>query len=98
VASCANDSIDETGLFLYALYNNWKISKSVWTTGRYYRELGIPAANYLTKAIDRKIGLPISSFDLWEERKGIYTYSTCAIYAGLNGASELSRPLGDNDT
>ena len=28
--------IDETGLPLYALYNNWKIAKSVWTTGRYY--------------------------------------------------------------
>ena len=89
--------IDETGLPLYALYNNWKISKSVWTTGRYYRELVIPAANYLTKAIDRKIGLPISSFDLWEERKGVHTYSACVVYAGLKGASELSRSLGDND-
>jgi GH15 family glucan-1,4-alpha-glucosidase len=89
--------IDETGLPLYALYNNWKIAKSVWTTGRYYRELVIPAANYLTKAIDRKIGLPIPSFDLWEERKGVHTYSACAVYAGLNGASEFSRSLGEND-
>ena len=89
--------IDETGLPLYALYNNWEIAKSVWTTGRYYRRLVIPTANYLIKAIDTKTGLPISSFDLWEERKGIHTYSACTVYAGLNGAYELSRSLGDYD-
>jgi len=89
--------IDETGLPLYALYNNWEIAKSVWTTGRYYRGLVIPAANYLTKAIDRETNLPISSFDLWEERKGVHTYSACTVYAGLSGASKLSRSLGDYD-
>ena len=89
--------IDETGLPLYALYNNWEIAKSVWTTGRYYRGLVIPAANYLTKAIDRETNLPISSFDLWEEQKGVHTYSACTVYAGLKGAYELSRSLGDYD-
>jgi GH15 family glucan-1,4-alpha-glucosidase len=89
--------IDETGLPLYALYKNWDIAKSVWTTGRYYRGLVIPAANYLAKAINRETGLPISSFDLWEERKGVHTYSACTVYAGLKGAYELSRSLGDYD-
>ncbi|HEY3361944.1 MAG TPA: glycoside hydrolase family 15 protein [Methanosarcina sp.] len=89
--------IDETGLPLYALYNNWEIAKSVWTTGRYYRRLVIPTANYLMKAIDKETDLPISSFDLWEERKGVHTYSACTVYAGLNGAYELSRSLGDYD-
>jgi len=89
--------IDETGLPLYALYYNWEIAKSVWTTGRYYSRLVTPAANYLMKAIDRETGLAISSFDLWEERKGVHTYSACTVYAGLNGASELSRSLGDYD-
>jgi alpha,alpha-trehalase len=87
--------IDETGLPLYALYYNWEIEKSVWTTGRYYRELVIPAANYLTKAINQKTNLPISSFDLWEERKGVHAYSACTVYAGLRGAYELSRSIGD---
>lgn len=89
--------IDETGLPLYALYNNWEIAKSVWTTGRYYRRLVIPTASYLIKSIDTETGLPISSFDLWEERKGVYTYSACTVYAGLTGAYELSRSLGDYD-
>ncbi len=87
--------IDETGLPLYALYNNWEIARSVWTTGRYYRALVIPAASYLIKAIDRETGLPIPSFDLWEERKGVHTYSACTVYAGgLKGAVSLPAPLG----
>ncbi|WP_255334624.1 glycoside hydrolase family 15 protein [Methanosarcina sp. KYL-1] len=89
--------IDETGLPIYALYNNWEIARSVWATGRYYRGLVIPAANYLTKALDRETGLPVSSFDLWEERKGVHTYSACTVYAGLHGASELARTIGDYD-
>lgn len=89
--------VDETGLPLYALYNNWEIAKSVWTTGRYYRSLVIPAASYLTKALDIETGLPISSFDLWEERNGIHTYSACTVYAGLKGASELALSIGDYD-
>lgn len=86
--------IDETGLPLYALYYNWEIAKNIWTVGRYYRDLIHPAAEYLTKHLD-ETGLPASSFDLWEERKGVHTYSACTVYAGLYGASELARTLGD---
>jgi len=57
----------------------------------------IPTANYLIKSIDKETDLPTSSFDLWEERKGVHTYSACTVYAGLNGAYELSRSLGDYD-
>lgn len=86
--------IDETGLPLYALYYNWKIAKNIWTVGRYYRTLIQPAADYLIKNLD-ETGLPTPSFDLWEERRGVHTYSACTVYAGLYGASELARTLGD---
>ena len=89
--------IDETGLPLYALYQNWLISKDVWTTGRYFSSLVSPAANYLVRSLDLKTGLPVPSYDLWEERKGVHTYSACSVYAGLNGASQLARVLGNDD-
>ena len=89
--------IDETGLPLYALYNNWETARSIWITGKYYRSLVIPAASYLIKALDKETGLQVSSFDLWEERDGIHTYSACTVYAGLKGASELAFSIGDSD-
>ncbi|NPV61377.1 MAG: glycoside hydrolase family 15 protein [Methanotrichaceae archaeon] len=89
--------IDETALPLYALYHNWLVSKDVWIAGRYFSSLVLPAGNYLVRSIDEASGLPVSSFDLWEERKGVHLYSACTVYAGLMGASELARVLGDYD-
>lgn len=89
--------IDETGLPLYALYQNWLISRDVWTIGRYFSSLIAPAADYLASSLDRKTGLPKPSYDLWEERKGVHVYSACSVYAGLNGACLLARVLGNDD-
>lgn len=89
--------IDETGLVLHALYHNWLVSRDVWIAGRYFSNLVTPAAEYLTRSVDMETGLPGSSFDLWEERNGVHTYSACTVYAGLNGASKLARVLGNYD-
>ena len=87
--------IDETGLPLFALYVNWITSRNVWTAGRYFGSVASPAANWLLSVLGES-GLPPPSFDLWEERKGVYTYSACTVYAGLLGASELALTLGDD--
>lgn len=89
--------IDETGLPLYALYHNWLISRDVWILGRYFSSLVNPAADYLASAIDKDTGLPRPSFDLWEERKGMHTYSASIVYAGLQGASEMAKVLGHDE-
>jgi len=89
--------IDETGLPIYALSQNWLISKDVWTIGRYFSSLVIPAADYLVDSLERKTGLPKPSYDLWEERKGVHIYSACSVYAGLNGACLMAKVLGNDD-
>jgi len=89
--------IDETGLPLYALYHNWQVSRDIWTLGRYYSSLVLPAADYLARSVDEETGLPHSSFDLWEEQRGEHLYSACTVYAGLKGASEIAEVLGDFD-
>jgi len=89
--------IDETGLPLCAVYHNWLTSRNVWVTSRYFGSLVSPAANYLAGSLDPKTGLPRSSFDLWEERKGVHTYSACTVYGGLSGSSKLAGALGNDD-
>jgi GH15 family glucan-1,4-alpha-glucosidase len=88
--------IDETGLPLYALYFNWLVSRNVWTAGRYFGSIASPAAKWLLQSLDGS-GLPPPSFDLWEERKGVFTYSASTVYAGLRGAAELALALGNDD-
>ncbi len=39
--------------------------------------------------------LPAASYDLWEERRGILTYTTAAVYAGLDAATKFSALFGE---
>lgn len=52
------------------------------------------AANFLTDFRDPGTGLPAASFDLWEERKAIHTYSTAAVVHALERASRIAEELG----
>ncbi len=89
--------IDETGLPLYAAYHHWLESKNIWPVARYFNSLIAPTANYLTNSLDKLTVIPTDSFDLWEEQKGVQTYTACTVYAGLHGASELAHALGHDD-
>ena len=40
-------------------------------------------------------GLPAESYDLWEERHGIHTFTVAAVWAGLNAAAEFAETFGD---
>ena len=47
-------------------------------------------AEFLVRTINKESGLPTASMDLWEERKGEHTYSSAAVYAGLNAAAQFA--------
>jgi oligosaccharide amylase len=56
------------------------------------------AATFLTGFRDPGTGLPAPSFDLWEERKGIHTYSTATVIHALERAARIARELGKDPT
>jgi len=87
--------IDETGLPLYALYRHWLEDRNIMTISSLYQSLVRPAADFLIQFIDPVTGLPRPSFDLWEERKGVYTYSCACVYAGLYSAASIASLIGD---
>ena len=43
-------------------------------------------AEFLIEFRDPDTKLPLPSFDLWEERQGVFTFTACAVVAGLSGA------------
>jgi GH15 family glucan-1,4-alpha-glucosidase len=90
--------IDETALPLYAIYRHWKENFNIMTLSALYEPLIKRSANTLVKFLDPSNSLPNPSFDIWEERKGVYTYSCACIYAGLYGASEIAFALGDDSS
>jgi GH15 family glucan-1,4-alpha-glucosidase len=87
--------VDETGLPLYAVYRYWLENRNIAMLSSMYEPFIRPAADFLVSFIDRETGLPKPSFDLWEERKGVYTYSCACVYAGLESAAAIASLVGD---
>ena len=52
------------------------------------------AANFLVDFRDPTTGLPAPSFDIWEERRAIHTYSSAAVAHGLESAARIASVLG----
>ncbi|MDI6897781.1 glycoside hydrolase family 15 protein [Methanocella conradii] len=86
--------IDETATPIYAAYVHWLESEDVRELSSLYEPLVKPAADSLVRFLSD--GLPGPSYDLWEERKGVYTYSCATVFAGLRGASAMAFALGDD--
>src|SRR5690606_6236315 len=42
-------------------------------------------------------GLPLDSHDLWEERRGVFTFTAAAVCAGLKAAAMFARLVGEKD-
>ena len=42
-------------------------------------------------------GLPLPSWDLWEERRGIHTFTVASVIGGLRAAANFARDFGEFD-
>lgn len=86
---------DETALVIFSLYNHYRISKDIEFIDYMYNGFVKKAANFMVSYIDPNTNLPYESYDLWEERRGIFTYTSATVYAGLIAASKIAKILGN---
>jgi len=75
----------------------YKIYKKFEFVKPFYSNLIVSAADFLERYRDSWTGLPLESYDLWEERKGIFTFTVSAIYGGLQAAVLFARLFGDEN-
>ncbi|TMD46487.1 MAG: glycoside hydrolase family 15 protein [Chloroflexi bacterium] len=88
---------DETALVLYSLWQHYRVFDDVEFVAPHYRTLVTPAADFLASYREPHTRLPGPSYDLWEERLGILTYTTSAVYAGLDAAANFSAIFGEEE-
>jgi oligosaccharide amylase len=85
--------IDQTASVIMATCHHFNVHKdmefllTIWPMVR-------KAANFLRSFTDRETGLPLPSFDLWEETKSVNCYSAIAVARGLQDAESISEQLG----
>lgn len=61
-----------------------------------YHRLVRPAARFMNDYRDPATGLPQPSWDLWEERRGIHTFTVAAVAAALKAAAGAARQAQDD--
>ncbi|WP_096201266.1 glycoside hydrolase family 15 protein [Bacillus sp. FJAT-45350] len=88
---------DETALVLWAFWKDYLATGDIEFVQDLYQTLIIPSAEFLLGFIDEKLNLPKPSYDLWEERRGIFTFTCSAVYGGLIAASSFAKLLGEDD-
>ena len=88
---------DETALVIYAFWQHYLVSLDLEFIESLYNSLIKKAADFMVAYRDPTTGLPRESYDLWEERYGIFTYTTAVVYAALNCAAKFAKLLGKTD-
>jgi GH15 family glucan-1,4-alpha-glucosidase len=87
---------DETALVIWALGEYFDRYRRVETVGPFYRPLVTRPADFLLGYVDTS-GLPLPSYDLWEERWGVHLFTVGAVIAGLRAAAKLTRAFGETE-
>jgi len=62
-----------------------------------YRSMIRPMADFLANYRDPDTGLPQPSYDLWEERYGILSWTSGATYGGLQAGANFAQAFGEEE-
>ena len=82
---------DETALVLHALWKHFEKYRDIEFIESVYPNLVLKTTDFLLDYLDTETGLPRPSFDLWEEKSGIFTWTAAAVYAALIAAAKFAR-------
>jgi GH15 family glucan-1,4-alpha-glucosidase len=86
---------DETALPLWALWVHYQRARDLELVLQLAPTLITPAAEFLAGYVYPHLGLPRETYDLWEERRGVHTWTAAAVYAALEAAGNLVLALGE---
>jgi GH15 family glucan-1,4-alpha-glucosidase len=88
---------DETALVVWSLWRHYWRYRDTEYVRPLWIDVVIPAADFMCKYRDGQTGLPLPSYDLWEERWGIHAFTVATVYGGLIAARNFAISFGDNE-
>ena len=88
---------DETALVLWALWDHYELYRDIDFAHRLYRSVTIPCADFMADFRHPELRLPNPSWNLWEDRRGIHTFTCSSVVAGLRAAGNFADLFGDTD-
>ncbi len=85
---------DETALPIYAIWKHFEINQDFEFLQEMYERFVNKAAKFLSEFREPETGLPLPSYDPWEEHRGVFSYTTACTIAGLHAAARICHILG----
>ncbi len=88
---------DETALVLWALWQHYDKYRDLEFAYRLYRKVVVSCADFMVEFRDPDLKLPKPSWNLWEDRRGIHTFTCSTVVAGLRAAANFARLFTENE-
>jgi glucoamylase len=88
---------DETALVLWSLWNHYDEFRDIEFASSLYRPLVRRAADFMVDFRDPSTRLPLGSWNLWEDRWGVHTFTCSTVIGGLRAAARFARLFGEGD-
>jgi oligosaccharide amylase len=86
---------DETALVIWALWEHYDCWRDIEFVRRLYRPLITKCADFMVNFRHAEMDLPAPSWNLWEDRRGIHTFTVASVVGGLRAAANFARLFGE---
>jgi GH15 family glucan-1,4-alpha-glucosidase/ferredoxin len=88
---------DETALVVWSLWRHYYRYRDIEFVRPLWVDIVQKAADFMCRYRDSRTGLPLPSYDLWEERWGVHAFTVATVYGGLKAAANFAVAFGDRE-
>lgn len=88
---------DGTALVLWSLWKHYECTGDRDFLTELYPTFIAPCADFVAGFRQPETGLPLPSYDLWEERRGVHAYTCGTVYGALAAAANLAELFADGE-
>jgi glucoamylase len=86
---------DETALVVWSLWRHYYRYRDIEFIRPLWVDLVQKAADFMVRYRDPRTGLPLPSYDLWEERWGVHAFTIATVFGALKAARNFAFCFGD---
>ena len=86
---------DETALIIWSLWHHYNKFRNIELIRSHYQRLVENAGNFMVSYREPHTNLPAPSYDLWEERRGLHSFTVATVWAGLQAAANFTETFGE---
>ena len=88
---------DETAILLVGLWEHYIRARDLEFVESIYNNFIKKTAEFLVRYKNIHTGLPLPSYDLWEENYSVSTFTASVVYGGLLAAGHFAKTLGKEE-